>query len=100
MSADLECLCAARKLSQEQQLHEHAAADWERWRNRVQDEIEAAQVRPWQQLNGVATTWMFVAKDTEWGGGTAHLTRLQCWERKGIPDQTGRRTRLGQRRCR
>lgn len=33
-----------RKMAQEQQQYEHAAADWERWCSRVQDEIEAAQV--------------------------------------------------------
>ena len=38
----------ARKMAQEQQQYEHAAADWERWKGRVQDEIEAAQVGGWE----------------------------------------------------
>jgi hypothetical protein len=35
----------SRKLAAEQTQFEAAAADWERWRGRVQDEVEAAQVR-------------------------------------------------------
>lgn len=35
---------AAMKLSREQQQWEHAQHDWEHWKGRVQDEIEAAQV--------------------------------------------------------
>lgn len=41
----LFCGLAAMKLSREQQQWEHAQHDWEHWRGRVQDEIEAAQVR-------------------------------------------------------
>jgi hypothetical protein len=35
------------KLSQEKQQWDHARSDWEHWRSRVQDEMEAAQVGSW-----------------------------------------------------
>lgn len=44
--AVLCCACApaAMKLSQEKQQWDHARSDWEHWRSRVQDEMEAAEV--------------------------------------------------------
>jgi len=43
-AADVRDACAALKLSQEQQVWDHARRDWEHWKGRVEDEVEAAQV--------------------------------------------------------
>jgi len=36
-------VAVALKLSQQQQAWDHARSDWEHWRSRVDDEMEAAQ---------------------------------------------------------
>lgn len=62
----------ARKLAQEQQQFDSAASDWERWRSRVQDEIEAAQVR-------ALVGWPWLRPSSQFGLDQAvYRVRVEC----------------------